>query len=232
MNKLIRKFSPTVEFLIVLILGFGIFIYYSTSSFFVINSDYTHSWNYDITSLKYSLTLIYETIALLIIIYILKVRGWVLSDFNLKFTFRLIWIALLLMLIRNLIGNISYMIFDYVTVADKSIKELVQYGLEANWIIISLFIVINSIYEEFLLVGYFFKRLEKYHPSIIIGVSTLIRLSCHTYQGWMSLFHVLPMGILFGYYYFKYKKLWPLIIAHGLMNLLVFLNMQFHWQSR
>lgn len=232
MNKLIRKFSPTVEFLIVLILGFGIFIYSSTSSFFVINSDYTHSWNYYITSLKYSLILIYETIALLIIIYILKVRGWVLSDFNLKFTFRLIWIALLLMLIRNLIGNISYMIFDYVTVADKSIKEHVQYGLEANWIIISLIIVINSIYEEFLLIGYFFKRLEKYHPALIIGVSTLIRLSYHTYQGWASLFYIIPMGILFGYYYFKYKKLWPLIIAHGLMNLLVFLNMQFHWQSR
>jgi uncharacterized protein len=105
----------------------------------------------------------------------------------------------------------------------------VQYGLESNWISISLVIVINSVYEEFLLIGYFFKRLEKYHPAVVIGLSMLIRLSYHTYQGWMSLFSIIPVGLVFGYYYFKYKKLWPVIIAHGLLNLIVCLSMHFHW---
>jgi len=95
-----------------------------------------------------------------------------------------------------------------------------------------LIIIINSIYEEVLLIGYFFKRLESYHPVIVIGFSMLIRLSFHTYQGWMSLFSIIPLGLVFGYYYYKYKKLWPLIIGHGFWNLTAFLSMHFHWVEK
>ncbi|WP_299577163.1 CPBP family intramembrane glutamic endopeptidase [uncultured Sunxiuqinia sp.] len=231
MNKLIRKFSPTIELLIILILGFGLFIYSSTISFFAVNSDYTHSWGYKITNFSHSTILIYEVIAFSIILYILKVRAWRLTDFNLSFKFRLIWVALLLLVLRNITGGILSKIFEFATVIGDTGTKHVHYGLEANWIVILLFVVINSIYEEFILVGYFFKRLEKYHPAILIGLSTLIRLSFHTYQGWIGIFYIIPTGLIFGYYYFKYKKLWPLIIAHGLMNLLVFLRMQFQWQD-
>ena len=89
MNKLIKNFSPAIELIVILVIGFGLFIYSSTRSFLVVNSDYTHSWIYKITSQGTYFTLIYEIIALLIIIYILKVRNWTLSDFNLTFTFRL-----------------------------------------------------------------------------------------------------------------------------------------------
>jgi membrane protease YdiL (CAAX protease family) len=187
---------------------------------------------YKITSLGNFLILIYETIALLIIIYILKVRDWKTSDFNLTFTFRLVWVALLIILIRNIIGNVGSKILEAFKVVDSSTIQHVQYGLEANWISISLIIIINSIFEEFILIGYLFKRLEKYHPVIIIGLSILIRESYHTYQGWMSLISILPTGLVFGFYYYKYKKLWPVIIAHGFSNLFVFLIMHFHWYEK
>lgn len=231
MNKLLNKLSPTIELLIVLILGFGLFIYSSTNSFLAVNSDFSHSWNFKITSLGHSIILIYETIALFIIVYILKVRGWKISDFNLEFTFRLIWIALLLVFVRNVVGTIAYKIFEHATVIDNSGAKHIQYGLKANWIVISLLIIINSVYEEFILIGYLFKRLERYHPAIIIGLSTLIRMSYHTYQGWMGIIYIIPTGLIFGCYYYRYKKLWPLILAHGLMNLFVFLNMQFNSQN-
>jgi len=232
MNKLIKKLSSSTELITILIIGFGLFIYSSTRSFFVVNSDYTHSWTYKITSQGHFSLVIYETVALLIILYILKVRNWSVSDFNLEFTFRMIWIALLLMFIRNIIGSIGIKLFELVNIADKSTQNHVQFGLESNWISISLIIIINSIYEEVLLIGYFFKRLEKYHPVIVIGFSMLIRLSYHTYQGWMSLFSIIPLGLVFGYYYYKYKKLWPLIIAHGFGNLFFFLATHFHWLEK
>lgn len=232
MNELIRKITPTIEFLIVLLIGFGLLIYSSTRGFFIVNSNYDHTWTYKITSQGHFSLVIYETVALLIILYILKVRNWSVSDFNLEFTFRMIWIALLLMFIRNIIGSIGIKLFELVNIADKSTQNHVQYGLESNWISISLIIIINSIYEEVLVIGYFFKRLEKYHPVIVIGFSMLIRLSYHTYQGWMSLFSIIPLGLVFGYYYYKYKKLWPLIIAHGFGNLIFFLATHFHWLEK
>ena len=232
MNKLIKKLSPTTELITVLIIGFGLFIYSSTSSFLVVNSDYTHSWTYKITSQSHFLIVIYEIIALLIIFYILKVREWKMSDFNLTFTFRLIWIALLIMFIRNIIGNVGFKILEAFKVVDDTTIKHVQYGLEANWISISLIIIINSIFEEFILIGYLFKRLEKYNPVIIIGLSMLIRLLYHTYQGWLSLTMILPTGLVFGYYYYKHKKLWPVIIAHGFSNLIAFLGMHFHWYEK
>lgn len=229
MNKLIRKLSPTIELLVVLTLGFGLFIYSSTRGFFVVNSNYNHSWTYKITSQGNISIVIYETIALLMILYILKIRNWKLSDFNLDFAFKMIGVGILLIFIRNIIGNITFKLFELGNVVNQSSAKHVQFGLESNWIIVSLIIVINSFYEEFILVGYFFKRLEKYHIAIVIGLSTIIRLSYHTYQGWMSLFFVVPMGLIFGIYYYKYKKLWPLIIAHGFGNLIAFLGMHFHW---
>jgi uncharacterized protein len=232
MNKLIKKLSPTTELILILSIGFGLFIYSSTRLFLVVNSDYTHSWIYKLSSQETYSTLIYEIIALLIIIYILKIRNWTLSDFNLTFTFRLIWIALLLMFIRNIIGNIGFKILEAFNVVNDSTAKHVQFGLEINWIGISLIIIINSVFEEFLLIGYLFKRLEKYHPVIIIGFSMLIRQSYHTYQGWISLFLILPTGLVFGYYYYKYKKLLPVIIAHGFSNLIVFLAMNFNWYEK
>jgi len=232
MNNLIKKLSPTAELLIVMILGFGFFIYGSNRSFFVVNSDYTHSWIYKLTSQGHFSLVIHETIALLIIIYILKVRDWSISDFNLTFTVRLIWIGLLIMFIRNIIGNVGLKIFEAIGLVDDSILNHVQYGSEANWISMALIVVVNSIFEEVLLLGYLFKRLEKYHPAFIIGLSLLIRQSYHTYQGWMSLVAIIPTGLVFGYYYYKHKKLWPVIIAHGFSNLIVFLNMHFHWYEK
>ena len=232
MNKLIKKLSPTTELIVILIIGFGLFIYSSTRSFFFVNSDYSHTWIYKITSQWNYSVVIYELIALLIIIYILKVRDWKISDFNLQFTFRLIWIALLIMFIRNIIGNIGFKILEAFNVVDDSTVKHVRFGLDANWISISLIIIINSIYEEFILIGYLFKRLEKYHPAIIIGFSILIRQLYHTYQGWISLIMVLSTGLVFGYYYIKYKKLWPLIIAHGFSNLIAFLAMHFQWYEK
>jgi uncharacterized protein len=232
MNKLIKKLSPTTELIVILIIGFGLFIYSSTRSFFVVNSDYTHSWVYKITSQWNYSVVIYEIIALLIIIYILKVRDWKISDFNLTFTIRLIWIALLIMFIRNIISNIGFNILESFNIVDDSTVQHVRFGLDANWISISLMIIINSFFEEFILIGYFFKRLEKYHPVIIIGLSMLIRQLYHTYQGWISLLVILPTGLVFGYYYFKHKKLWPVIIAHGFSNLIAFLGMHFHWYEK
>jgi membrane protease YdiL (CAAX protease family) len=228
MNDLIRKLTPPIELFLVLILGFGLFLYSSTRGFFFVSSNDNHSWLYKVTTRGELYIVIYEVIALLIILHILRIRNWKLADFNLDFTFKMFWIGILIMFIRDFIAIIGFKLFEFFNVVHESTPRHVQYRLESNWIGLSLIIIVNSVYEEFILVGYFFKRLEKYHIAIVIGLSTLIRLSYHTYQGWMGLLMIIPTGLVFGYYYYRYKKLWPLIIAHGFWNLIVFLKMHFN----
>ena len=221
-TRWIKNLSPLAELILVLILGLGQFIYSSTRGFFVVTSTFDHSWTYQYTSHERYSLVIYELLALLLIGYVLKVRDWSIKDFNLDFTFRLIWIGLLLMFARNIIGSISFKLFELMNVVNDKAATHVQFGLTADWVSLALVIVINSVYEEVILIGYLFKRLEKYSPILIIGFSLLLRIMCHTYQGYMMLFSIVPLGLVFGYYYYRKRKLWPLIIGHGLINLITF----------
>jgi membrane protease YdiL (CAAX protease family) len=231
MNKLIRNLSPVIEFTIVLIIGFGLFIFNSTYYYFYANSNFSHAWIYKLTNQGNYFLTVYEIIGLSLIIYILKVRGWTAKDFNLKFTLKLVGTAILLMFITNILCNIVYKLLIQTNIIDETSSRNFQIKLESSWISIILFVLINSIYEEFLLIGYIFKRLEKLYPIFIIGLSVFLRALYHTYQGWIALISIIILGAIFGYYYYKYKKLWPVIIAHGFMNLISFLNMHFHWNE-
>lgn len=153
------------------------------------------------------------------------------KDFNLQFSFRLFWIAFLLLLIRNFTAGVSIKLLGVFDIVNEKALNHVQVNLQSGWITWILIVVINSVYEETLIIGYLFKRLEKYHPVLVIGFSAMIRISYHTYQGWVGVFVILCTGLIFGFYYFRYKKLWPLIIGHGIDNLMVFLVQYFHWQG-
>lgn len=226
-NDWLKGLSWKSELALVMLLGFGLFIYSSTRGFFFVTSTFKHSWTYNITSLSEYVTVIYELIALSIIAYILKIRGWTLKDYDLKLSGKLFFVAILLMFLRNLIGGISFKIFELFKVVDEQTAKHVQFGLQADWFSLVLIVVINSVFEEFLLVAYLFKRLEAYHPALIIGCGILIRILFHSYQGFIMLFTIIPMGFVFGYYYYRYQKIWPLVIAHGLSNTLVFLSLYF-----
>jgi membrane protease YdiL (CAAX protease family) len=232
MRKFIEKISSFWEIIIVLLIGFGLPIYTSTISFLKVNSDYTISWTYKLTSQGHYSIIIFEIVALALIVYFLKLRGWKKEDFNLEFTLKLIWTGLLIMFVKNIISNGSYKVFEYFNVLDKSTAEHVQFGLEANWISILLIVIINSFYEEFILIGYLFKRLHNLHPYLVILISLIIRESYHTYQGWMSLIVIIPIGLVFGYYYAKHRKLWPVIFAHAFTNLIIYVGMYFKLKGK
>ena len=53
---------------------------------------------------------------------------------------------------------------------------------------------------------------------VIIALSAVIRLSYHVYQGPIILVSILPMGILFAWLYWRTKRLWPLILAHAVLD--------------
>ena len=74
--------------------------------------------------------------------------------------------------------------------------------------------VVNGAYEELFLVGFIFKALERYDLKFIIGVSVLLRIIAHVYQGPIGALGIFSMGVLFAFVYARYRQIWPLIVAH------------------
>jgi uncharacterized protein len=223
------RISKIAEVFIVLTLGFGFFIYSSTTVI-INNSKASTTQTYD--SYDFAFIIVYEIIILTIIAYFLKQKHWTLRDFNLDFTLKMCGVAILLVIIRETIGIFitqtltALRVLNPVTINEPSIS------FQSNIVSVGLIIIINSIYEEVLLIGYFFKRFEKYHPAIIILISFIVLASYHTYQGWTNLPMVFTLALVFGLYYIKYKKLWPLIIAHGIGNIFHFLNEHYYWLDK
>lgn len=209
------------ELLLVLTVGFGIFIHSATQSIILRNKGVIPTYNdTDFTGI-----LLYELLALASIALFLKYRKWTIADFNLDFRLSYILIALLLVFLRNIL---SY----------SGTKLLIAYGIappsvnfDTGLFSIVSIIFINSFYEEILLIGYIFKRFEKFHPLLPLSFSLLLRVSFHTYQGWGMLPAIVTLGLVLGIYYLKYRKLAPVILAHAIGNLLNFLNYYHNWLS-
>lgn len=229
MIKLIKNLSPTCEFIVVILIAFGYFSFGSISQFFLL--PFGKDILIERSSAGFYHILIYELFALLAISWFLKVRDWKLKDFNLDFSFKMVGIAFVLLGIIFLIFDIllwALILFDWRNVA---IKGPSFYVPDINIAIVVLVPLINPFFEEFFLIGYIFKRLENFEPWITILFSTAIRLTYHTYQGLMGILTAIIVGLVFSLYYYKYKKLTPLIIAHGILNF-VSLYFKYYLNSR
>jgi membrane protease YdiL (CAAX protease family) len=77
--------------------------------------------------------------------------------------------------------------------------------------------IVNPVYEETFVVGYIVRSFEgRASPWVAINLSTAIRLVYHLYQGPIACAAIIPMGLIFSWYYTRRGKLWPLIVAHAL----------------
>ncbi len=78
----------------------------------------------------------------------------------------------------------------------------------------------NGFLEECLVVGYILTRLRQLdvRPWGAILLASVLRGSYHLYQGYGGFAGNLVMGLVFGYVFLRWRRLWPLVIAHGLID--------------
>lgn len=81
-------------------------------------------------------------------------------------------------------------------------------------LMVVLLSVVNGLYEEVFVLGYLVRAVGRHGGSFAVGVSTLIRLSYHVYQGPLGAMSVVIFSIVVGVYYWRTRDLWPAVFAH------------------
>jgi uncharacterized protein len=78
----------------------------------------------------------------------------------------------------------------------------------------------NGWAEEVIVVGFLLTRLRqlRVNPVVALLASSLLRGAYHLYQGFSAGLGNAAMGLVFGYLWQRTGRLWPLIVAHGVID--------------
>lgn len=82
--------------------------------------------------------------------------------------------------------------------------------------------LVNGAYEEIFLLGFLLRGLRGYGLSFALGVSLLVRLLYHLYQGPLGAVSVLAFGLVLSLYYIRTNALFPAVFAHVLADIIPF----------
>lgn len=84
----------------------------------------------------------------------------------------------------------------------------------------------NAVLEQVIMIGYFYHRMSqlRWRAYLIVGASALIRGSYHLYQGFGGFIGNAIMGVIFGLFYLKARRLGPLVVAHTLLDVGAFVG--------
>jgi membrane protease YdiL (CAAX protease family) len=101
--------------------------------------------------------------------------------------------------------------------------------LDDTWwrpIALSIAAAANAWAEEVLVVGYLITRLRQlgWGENAALLVSAVLRGSYHLYQGFGGFLGNLVMGLIFGRLWQRTNRLWPLVIAHTLLDVVAFVG--------
>ena len=84
----------------------------------------------------------------------------------------------------------------------------------------------NALVEEIIAVGYLLARLRdlRWGPWAAIAASAALRGTYHLYQGFGQALGNALMGAVFAWWFQRTGRLWPLLVAHALLDVVAFVG--------
>ncbi|HEX6161008.1 MAG TPA: CPBP family intramembrane glutamic endopeptidase [Thermoanaerobaculia bacterium] len=144
---------------------------------------------------------------------VLRARGWKWSDFGAERSFVLSLGGMMLFLGTTLL--MAMLLGAYQAVSGIDLTKVTAVEARVSWPVIVLVVLVNPLYEEFFEVAYTLRAgIETYGAAFMITVSTLIRFVCHLDHGPIAALTILPLGLVYGLVYWRFRRLWPLVFAH------------------
>jgi membrane protease YdiL (CAAX protease family) len=216
MNTLVRNLSVRAEFCLVLLVGFGPFI--AMQLWNAAQRKPLHMTNAGLVVFP-----IIELILFAAILWVGKVRGWSIATFG----SRVSW--------RGAVGGI--ILFGVAQAAMFGVSrgmqivhpELSPFTFARLAVLpILLISLINPVFEEVLGTGYLIQSLQRLGMWPAVMASAIFRGAYHLQFGINAALGVFTLGVIFGFTYWRWRQLWPLIVAHVLADLLALFYGSYH----
>lgn len=223
MQKLLQKLPFPVEFAIVLAGAFGLAIGSSLLALAHIQVGMA-----SVTpEMQLWRTVALEAITLAILGLFLKGRGWTLSRLGLvsHWSDGLWGVALA--------AGCYYAVMLVLFSVDQMVPGIAQKATQASAMkgtlsiyLVGAIVLVTSFYQEVFVTGYVISALkEKGLPNAAFHVSIALRLAYHLYYGTIAVVMIIPIGLIFAFWFTKRGQLWPVIVAHALINLISYAPM-------
>lgn len=214
MKSFIRNLPASVEFCLVIFICFGLSLFTGIRGF---AHHLMHVAKPFPLSDRMVLWLVcYELLALMLVLWIARVRGWSFKTFGLRVSWKWTGAAILLLIVALVMLSFQTVIFNLLNPPDGKVEPLTNSGLTLPFV--TLLTVINPIFEELMEVGYFFHALKRYGVWPAVLASAFFRALLHGYAGFNLAAGVLLLGLIFGSAYAWWRQMWPLILAHAIID--------------
>ena len=214
MKSFIRNLPVSVEFCFVILICFGL------SIFTTIRGIVSHLMHvarpFPLGNGTVLWMVSYELLAFAVVLWIARVRGWSFKSFGLQVSWKWTGAGILLLIVVLVALTFQTVLFNLLNPPNGKVEPLRNGGLTLPFVI--LLSVINPIFEELMEVGYFVHALKRCGVWPAVLASAFFRAFLHGYAGFNLAAGVLLLGLIFGIAYAWWRQMWPLILAHAIID--------------
>jgi CAAX protease family protein len=169
--------------------------------------------------------IVYELALFAVLLPFLHLRGWRLGQIGIdpgaKDTLVGIGLVFALLVIGMFVELTVVSIIPGLAAPDGGPPFAAKLSL---WAVVAVSVV-NPIFEELFVCGYVMTALkEHFGLATAINTSVALRMAYHLYQGPSGVIGIIPLGLVFAYWYGRTGRLWPLIVAHMIFDLFALLQ--------
>jgi membrane protease YdiL (CAAX protease family) len=207
MREFLRSLHPGVEIALVTTLCVGLFIHNSLQA---VSAGFPVPGLTDPAAVSLILT---ECAAFVLAAAVLRARAWKLADFNLEIGWLHSFLGILVYGASLLVDAAVWDAFGNDAASVEMLRDFAG-AIHLSLPVALAVSIVNGAFEEFFLTGYLLKACQRLGGPGAIGISGLIRLSYHLYQGPLGAITALGFGICVTAFYWRYRQLWPVMIAH------------------
>lgn len=220
-KSLISSLSDRAEFWMVVWFGYGPFLIWQLSRLAEKGFEPVITAS-DINKLN---LVVLELLLAAILVCFLYSRGWRLNNFNCRITLKGTGLGILLWLGVRLLYLTSYDAASSLPLLDTALKQ-VHFTGHVSLVVALLVSIVNPVFEEFLSLGFVIRHLEAHGARFAVGSGLLLRMLCHIYQGPMAIVSILPSGLLLGAFYWRTRQMWPVVVAHALVDFIALCSLR------
>jgi membrane protease YdiL (CAAX protease family) len=164
-----------------------------------------------------------ESIALLLLAYVLSRRNLRFKDLGLRWRLKDVGVGLL-------VAGISYISYAL----GSMLVQYVHYAIYGNFAkflggrdffahppaTVIPFVLLNPFFEELIVRAYLTTEVWQLTGSsaLAIFVSVIVQFSYHLYYGWAGAISLSFLFLIFAVYYARTRSILPVIVAHGLFD--------------